>query len=167
MKMLLKELRKALEHADFKTHAENDASILGGVIISMRENIENALRLAGDGDRRAPESRAAGVVAPVRIEDADGHLINAEWAKQWMRYADALLAASPTRLDAGCKWSEDEDDGYWQTGCGQKWTFSAPGTPKEHGMEFCYHCGKTLQTAPTRAGPTASPPPAHPATPCK
>lgn len=41
-----------------------------------------------------------------------------------------------------CAWTEDED--YWETGCGEKWVFSTPETPKEHGMEFCYHCGKRL-----------------------
>lgn len=42
-----------------------------------------------------------------------------------------------------CEWTHNEDDGFWDTGCGQSWRFD-DGGPKENHMNFCHSCGKPL-----------------------
>ena len=44
-----------------------------------------------------------------------------------------------------CEWAEEDD--YWQTDCGQKFTLIA-GTPRENKMEFCCYCGRVLLQLP-------------------
>ena len=41
-----------------------------------------------------------------------------------------------------CRWTED-DDGIWQTDCGEAFTFIDAG-PKENSMRYCCYCGKQL-----------------------
>lgn len=43
-----------------------------------------------------------------------------------------------------CYWSED-DDGIWQTSCGNAFVFTADG-PIENGFKNCPYCGRYLQT---------------------
>ena len=43
-----------------------------------------------------------------------------------------------------CEWTHDDDDGYWDTSCGNAWRFD-DGGPKENNMNFCHCCGKTLR----------------------
>ena len=43
-----------------------------------------------------------------------------------------------------CKWTHNDDDGYWDTSCGKAWRFD-DGGPKENNMNFCHCCGKTLR----------------------
>lgn len=54
------------------------------------------------------------------------------------------LRARPSaeEVNAVCEWKWTEE--YWETGCGRQWVLTDSGTPAEHGMKFCYHCGKTL-----------------------
>ena len=54
----------------------------------------------------------------------------------------------PTQAQAGaapltCEWTHNEDDGVWETVCGQLWRFD-DGGPKENDMNFCHCCGKPL-----------------------
>ena len=54
----------------------------------------------------------------------------------------------PTQAQAGavpltCEWAHNEDDGFWDTECGQSWRFD-DGGPKENHMNFCHCCGKPL-----------------------
>ncbi|CEL28757.1 hypothetical protein [Pseudomonas fluorescens] len=63
---------------------------------------------------------------------------------------DALqqrLNAADQRIDdfAGgdCEWSQDDESGIWNTGCGSTWSFHDDG-PEENGMNFCHSCGKHL-----------------------
>ncbi|WP_225571195.1 hypothetical protein [Pseudomonas sp. Y24-6] len=57
------------------------------------------------------------------------------------------LNAADQRIDdlAGgdCEWSQDEDSGIWNSGCGSIWSFHDDG-PAENGMNFCHCCGKNL-----------------------
>jgi len=46
---------------------------------------------------------------------------------------------------ASCSWKED-DEGNWNTGCGEMFVLSCD-TPKEHNMNFCCFCGKSLKVA--------------------
>ena len=43
-----------------------------------------------------------------------------------------------------CEWTHNDDDGYWDTSCGNAWRFD-DGGPKENNMNFCHCCGKTLR----------------------
>ena len=45
-----------------------------------------------------------------------------------------------------CQWKHDDIDGGWDTACGEKFVFTCDG-PKEHGFQFCYHCGKPIALA--------------------
>ena len=58
-------------------------------------------------------------------------------------------AQQPTQAQAGavpltCEWAHNEDDGFWETACGQSWRFD-DGGPKENHMNFCHCCGKPLR----------------------
>lgn len=43
-----------------------------------------------------------------------------------------------------CEWTHNDDDGFWETACGDAWRFD-DGGPKENNMNFCHCCGKTLR----------------------
>ena len=58
-------------------------------------------------------------------------------------------APQPTQAQAGavpltCEWTHNDDDGFWETACGDAWRFD-DGGPKENNMNFCHCCGKTLR----------------------
>ena len=60
-----------------------------------------------------------------------------------------IPAPQPTQPQAGavpltCEWAHNEDDGFWDTECGQSWRFD-DGGPKENHMNFCHCCGKPLR----------------------
>ena len=44
-----------------------------------------------------------------------------------------------------CEWKQDEDDGSWDTACGEKFCIEE-GNPEDNGMRFCCYCGATLET---------------------
>ena len=48
----------------------------------------------------------------------------------------------PTQDAAMCKWSVD-DDGIWNTDCGNAFFFDSDG-PHENGFKFCPYCGKGM-----------------------
>lgn len=43
-----------------------------------------------------------------------------------------------------CEWTHNDDDGFWETSCGEAWRFD-DGGPKENNMHFCHCCGKSLR----------------------
>lgn len=45
-----------------------------------------------------------------------------------------------------CAWREDED-GTWETDCGQAFVFVDDG-PVENGMKYCCYCGKQIDALP-------------------
>lgn len=55
-----------------------------------------------------------------------------------------LEGKPPTKSDA-CEWTQDADDGSWDTACGNKF-YIENGTPEENDMLFCCYCGATLMT---------------------
>jgi hypothetical protein len=57
---------------------------------------------------------------------------------------EAALSQQDSKDAEACEWHFDGDDYCWQTGCGQAWHFPEGGTPAEHSMNFCHHCGKTI-----------------------
>ena len=55
----------------------------------------------------------------------------------------------PTQAQAGavpltCVWTHNEDDGFWETACGEAWRFD-DGGPGENNMHFCHSCGNSLR----------------------
>lgn len=55
----------------------------------------------------------------------------------------------PTQAQAGavpltCEWAHNEDDGFWETACGDACRFD-DGGPAENSMHFCHSCGKSLR----------------------
>ena len=55
----------------------------------------------------------------------------------------------PTQTQAGavpltCEWTHNEDDGFWETACGEAWRFD-DGGPGENNMHFCHSCGNSLR----------------------
>lgn len=44
-----------------------------------------------------------------------------------------------------CEWThnDNDDDGFWETACGEAWRFD-DGGPAENSMHFCHSCGKSL-----------------------
>lgn len=54
--------------------------------------------------------------------------------------------SAPTAVEpderATCEWTlEDDDNGTWQSSCGELWSF-IEGGPKENRVSFCHNCGK-------------------------
>lgn len=49
---------------------------------------------------------------------------------------------------AVCEWSQSDDPDFcwWDSACGEAWTFT-DGGPTENGMKFCPYCGKELCVA--------------------
>lgn len=62
--------------------------------------------------------------------------------------ARAIIAASRTagEQEGVCEWAlvGEFDEPYWESSCGQAWHFPEGGTPAEHSMLYCHHCGKQL-----------------------
>jgi len=56
-----------------------------------------------------------------------------------------LIAAAPQPTAETCTWAEDED-GHWDTSCGDRYTF-IDGGPTDNGLQFCGYCGKSLKEA--------------------
>ena len=55
----------------------------------------------------------------------------------------------PTQPQAGavpltCEWTHNEDDGFWETACGEAWRFD-DGGPGKNNMHFCHSCGNSLR----------------------
>ncbi len=64
----------------------------------------------------------------------------------------------PTQAQAGavpltCEWAhnDNDDDGFWETACGEAWRFD-DGGPAENSMHFCHSCGKSLRIKGKEAG---------------
>ena len=54
----------------------------------------------------------------------------------------------PTQSQAGavpltCEWTHDENDGFWESACGEAWQFN-DGGPADNNVRFCQGCGKPL-----------------------
>ena len=61
----------------------------------------------------------------------------------------AYTTPQPTQAQAGavpltCEWTHNDDDGFWETACGEAWRFD-DGGPGENSMHFCHSCGKSLR----------------------
>ena len=62
----------------------------------------------------------------------------------WNRRTPQPTQAQTVAVPLTCEWAHNEDDGFWETACGQPWRFD-DGGPKENHMNFCHCCGKPLR----------------------
>jgi len=64
------------------------------------------------------------------------------------KHLEAALWSPPTpqagEVPLTCEWTHNEDDGFWETACGEAWRFD-DGGPAENSMHFCHSCGKSLR----------------------
>ena len=82
------------------------------------------------------------------LRQANSGRLNFVTFGEFRTIARAVLAkwgAQPVeREPLTCEWAHNEDDGFWDTECGQSWRFD-DGGPKENHMNFCHCCGKPLR----------------------
>jgi hypothetical protein len=62
--------------------------------------------------------------------------------------------ATPPAPDpaSACHWRAD-DDGNWDTDCGQCFCLTDDGTPTDHGLRYCGYCGLALVSVPYEPEP--------------
>lgn len=100
---------------------------------------------AWDVDRK----RIAELEARVKTADGDHRrlqeLLTAEAHKRGedFRRAEAAEAALERVRSEPCIWSEDED-GYWNTACGEAWILN-DGGPSDNRCNYCFYCGKPIE----------------------
>ena len=68
------------------------------------------------------------------------HLETALWSQPTPQPTQAQAGAVPLT----CEWTHNEDDGFWETACGEAWRFD-DGGPGENNMHFCHSCGNSLR----------------------
>jgi hypothetical protein len=59
---------------------------------------------------------------------------------------DTLRAGAAALRQQGqtCRWTEEEYGEYWESACGETWSFT-DGGPAENNARFCHGCGKPLE----------------------
>jgi hypothetical protein len=53
-------------------------------------------------------------------------------------------AAALRQQGQTCRWTEEEYGEYWESACGETWSFT-DGGPAENNARFCHGCGKPLE----------------------
>ena len=83
----------------------------------------------------------AGMDGATAFHLIERHAVN--WADTRLMMDAWLQANLSARAEVGaCKWTPD-DDGIYQTKCGEAFTFIDAG-PKENNMKFCCYCGGSI-----------------------
>ena len=64
------------------------------------------------------------------------------------KWTALYTAPQPAHAQAGavpltCEWTHNDDDGFWETACGEAWRFD-DGGPADNSMHFCHSCGQSL-----------------------
>ena len=58
-----------------------------------------------------------------------------------------VAVPTPAQAQDACNWSlMDEDNGVWESACGEAWTF-IDGGPQDNNVRFCQGCGKPVAIA--------------------
>lgn len=102
--------------------------------------LEGALRKAWDF---MPASRCGDCIA---------RQIEPKLAKKYCDFHSVALSCSPAAAPEApqmpeCAWTEDENEGYWESDCGgDPWSFN-DGGPVENKMKHCHKCGRIIQAA--------------------
>lgn len=94
-------------------------------------------KLAADQQKYA--HGALGAVEIVRASDFERVTAERDALQQRLNAADQQI----DDRNGTCEWSQEDDSGIWNSGCGVTWSFHDDG-PAENGMQFCHSCGKTL-----------------------
>jgi hypothetical protein len=53
-------------------------------------------------------------------------------------------AAALRQQGQTCRWTEEEFGEYWESACGETWSFT-DGGPAENNARFCHGCGKPIE----------------------
>ena len=64
--------------------------------------------------------------------------------EEWNRRTPQPTQAQAGAVPLTCEWTHNDDDGFWETACGEAWRFD-DGGPGENSMHFCHSCGKSLR----------------------
>lgn len=75
---------------------------------------------------------------------AAGRLLELGWEIRLVYLTPQPTQAQDVAVPLTCEWTHNDDDGFWETACGNAWRFD-DGGPKENNMNFCHCCGKTLR----------------------
>jgi hypothetical protein len=69
----------------------------------------------------------------------------AEWGFEDYEIEAVLAGAAALRQQGQtCRWTEEEYGEYWESACGETWSFT-DGGPAENNARFCHGCGKPLE----------------------
>ena len=128
--------------AELKAMWQIHAADIGGIFSYASAVLAKWGQPSGAGEaaehyRNAIASACEGWTMPDGLRK---HLETALWS---------LPAPQPTQMQAGavpltCEWTHNEDDGFWETACGEAWRFD-DGGPGENNMHFCHSCGNSLR----------------------
>jgi len=86
------------------------------------------------------------------LRQANSGRLNFVTLSEFRTIARAVIAKwgtpQPTQAQAGavpltCEWTHDENDGFWESACGEAWQFN-DGGPADNNVRFCQGCGKPL-----------------------
>ena len=76
--------------------------------------------------------------------------------KKAIKEAYAIGFKAGAESMAGCAWSINDNDGAFDTTCGNRYIL-IDGTPADNGMKHCCYCGGKLSALPTDGSVTESP----------
>ena len=121
---------RAVLAAKWGTHApasSEPAAVLAGMEPVAWLIVRSAFRASPDG------------------QDAEGN----EWLEEAQSPEEpgAFAVFTAAQAQDACNWSlMDEDNGVWESACGEAWTF-IDGGPQDNNVRFCQGCGKPVAIA--------------------
>ena len=128
--------------AELKAMWQLHAADIGGIFCYARAVLQRWGQPSGAGEaaehyRNAIASACEGWTMPDGLRK---HLETALWSPPTPQPTHAQAGAVPLT----CEWTHNEDDGFWETACGEAWRFD-DGGPGENNMHFCHSCGNSLR----------------------
>ena len=152
-------LRKALVYAAFALHDTPQYMLAQGIALIDGDTV----RVSRDGwtveasvnpHRQPAPAQAAEPVAYVEVAQSESE-VSMTWGPEPAGFSlpngryPLYTTQQPTQPRAGavpltCEWTHNEDDGFWETACGEAWRFD-DGGPGENNMHFCHSCGNSLR----------------------
>ena len=129
--------------AELKAMWQLHAADIGGIFCYARAVLAKwGQPPAGAGEvaehyRNAIASACEGWTMPDGLRK---HLETALWSQPTPQHTQPQAGAVPQT----CEWTHNEDDGFWETACGEAWRFD-DGGPGENNMHFCHSCGNSLR----------------------
>ena len=128
--------------AELKAMRQLHAADIGGIFHYARAVLQRWGQPSGAGEvaehyRNAIASACEGWTMPDGLRK---HLETALWIQPTPQPTQAQAGAAPLN----CEWTHNEDDGFWETACGEAWRFD-DGGPGENNMHFCHSCSNSLR----------------------